>query len=216
MASKKKPATLAVRVRRLSEGSRFYVDREVIEELADVKVGLEEFTGADAGDAISTLRTSLESLNDPAALGLGVSEQNLAAMLDLLDQLEQLLPDADVMSTLSDRIEAAEELVAEVENQRDDPSSYDADERGDTRDNARTALEELADALDDASVEDAQQPDGDPDGRGYHLENNDGGTGNAATAALVAEQEEGAGYTFAEGAARRRAKKRPSTTEDSL
>jgi hypothetical protein len=50
--------------------------------------------------------------------------------------------------------------------------------------------------------------------RGYHAQNNDGGTGNEATAALVAEQEEGAGYTFAEGAARRRSKKRPSKKED--
>lgn len=150
-AKPKPPATLADRCRKISEGSRFYVDkaRDVVEELGDIRSAVDELTSADVSQAVVTLRDALASLESLANEGIGMTEAEHAQLTEAVGVLEELIPDEDALSTLTDALEMAEESVNEVEQQRDDPSSYDADERSQTRDTARENFDALADALTD-------------------------------------------------------------------
>jgi hypothetical protein len=148
-AKLKPPATLADRCRKISEGSRFYVDkaRDVVEELADVKTAVDELARADVAGAVITLRDALDSLETLANAGIGLSEPEHAKLTEAIGVLEELMPDEEALAALTEALEMAEESVNEVEYQRDDPSSYDADERSQSRDTARENFDALADAL---------------------------------------------------------------------
>lgn len=146
----KVPPTWAERAQRIADGSRFYVDKanEFLEELDEVKSAAEAINDADVSDVVGTLRTILEQLAVLSEADVALSQDTLEALTGCVDDFEEALGNME-LEQLVTNLEEAREGVDEVMQQRDDPSSYDADERRDTRENTQSAFGALADTLSD-------------------------------------------------------------------
>lgn len=151
----KRPPTFAERARRISEGSRFYVDkaRELVDELEELTSAADELVANDVSDALSTLHTFAENLAAFAELDLGITSKALDAVNASIEEIEGHIGSLEV-DLFVDAVEGLRTAVEEVEQQRDDPSSYDAEEKSGSRDVARELFGELADRLDELAVSD--------------------------------------------------------------
>lgn len=141
----KKPATWQERARHVAGGARFYVDkaRALLEDTQELRDALEQYSGFEPSDALETLSNAVVALNDAGEFRDGERIANL------FDELSNLLPEGPLVDAF---VEAHDELlrcVEQVEEYRDDPSSADADQKEEARDEARAALETFADTLDD-------------------------------------------------------------------
>lgn len=145
-----KVKTFTDRARAISEHQRFQLNqaRTLIDELEDGAQAAAEYSDLGPDDVLTLLREMIESFDSLSSYGLRVlSLGDRERFTALVNELEELMPETDDVRTIHDTWDEAKDSVEELEQMRDDPSGYDADEREGARDSAREKFDALAEAL---------------------------------------------------------------------
>jgi hypothetical protein len=146
-----KPLSFAERAHRLAEAERLQYTkaRILLEELEEQKDGAESYLENDPSEILEELTQAVDMLTSLVNLGMVFAAGDFEDATTSITGLNETLPSTEQMQAFVDAYTRLEEALDEMQEQRDDPSSYDKDDRDGARDEARSALEGVAEALDE-------------------------------------------------------------------
>jgi protein-tyrosine-phosphatase len=146
----KTPPTFAERARRLSEQERLQYAkvRELFEDLEELKDPAETYANKEATEALESLAEAIEALTTLINAGASFGGEHFTDAAAWIETMSTTLPSTEAIQLFMDEMERLETALDEMAEHRDDPSGYTQEEKAGARNEVRSALEDLADALD--------------------------------------------------------------------
>lgn len=123
--------------------------REILDELNEVRDAAEAIQELGLPDLVDQLNQALDSLQILTDAGLVFDEDKMQALVGLVSDLVDTVPDDEGLQSLVDAYDEALTAIETVEEQKDAArGEYTADDKREARDDAQEKLKDLADALD--------------------------------------------------------------------